>query len=294
VKAYLVPHIGSEKLKDVTPAMLTRLYADLLKCGGRAHADGTPRPLKPRTVLNVHRTIRTALESAVEARLLDWNPAASRATKVPRVVTVDHATWTPTQLKLFLDHIAQDRLMALYFLGAATGMRRGELVGLRWRDIDLDARTIDVRETIVAYGKEVWVKKPKSPSSRRTFPDIDSRTIAVLQAHRKAQIAEQLAAEAWAGTDRVFVDELGENLKPGAVTRGMARHVRAAGLPKLTPHGLRHTFATVALEAGVDVVYVSRLMGHSSATITQDVYQHPRQEHLAEANRTISAKLLGG
>jgi integrase len=144
VRAYVLPRIGAEKLKAVTPVMLTRLYADLLASGGRGG-----RPLGPRTVRNVHRTLRTALESAVDARRLDWNPAASKATKIPRLPRPEIEVWTPAELGRFLDEVRGDRLAALYIVAAVTGMRRGELLGLRWRDVDLEERTLKIRRTIV-------------------------------------------------------------------------------------------------------------------------------------------------
>lgn len=289
VGAYIVPAIGGERLKAITPAMLTRLYADLQRAGGRGG-----RPLKPRSVRNVHRTIRTALENAVDARLLDWNPAASRATKVPRVEPRDVDVWTPAQLAIFLQAAAGDRLAALYVLAASTGMRRAELLGLRWQDVDLDAGAVRIRRTLVTYGAVVVEKEPKTSKSRRTYTEVDPRAIAALRAHKSAQAAERLAAgSAWASSDRVFVDELGQDLRPESVTRGMARIVKAAGLPKLTPHGLRHSFATAGLEAGVDVVYVSELLGHASPAITMQTYQHVRTDRLGDANRRIAQVLLG-
>jgi integrase len=203
--------------------------------------------------------------------------------------------WTTSELGRFLNNVRGDRLAALYIVAAVTGMRRGELVGLRWRDLDLEARTLKVRRTIVQYGREVWEKEPKSARSRRTYANVDERAVAALRAHRKHQASERLAAgPAWVGSGRVFTDELGRDLKPDSVTRGMERLVRLAGLPKLTPHGLRHTFATVGLESGVDVVYVSELLGHASPVVTMVVYQHTRPERLADANRRIAQALLGG
>lgn len=289
VTIYIVPHIGSEPLRGVNPAMLTRLYRDLLAGGGRGG-----RGLAPRTGRNAHRTIRTALESAVEARLIDWNPAAAGATKVPRLPRTELEVWTLQQLGRFLEQAAHDRLSALWIVASVTGMRRGELCGLRWTDVDLDGAQIRIRRTLTQYGTEVFEKEPKSGRSRRTYADVDQRAIAALRAHRARQKAERLAAgPAYERTDRVFTDELGADLRPGAVTKGMARIVKAAGLPHLSPHGLRHSFATIGLESGVDVVYVSELLGHASPAITMSTYQHRRPERLSEASRTISSAILG-
>lgn len=291
VSAYILPTIGNVKLRAVTPKLLTKMYADLAANGGRKG-----KPLKPRTVRNVHRTIRTALENAVESSYLPWNPAASRATKKPRVEPSEHDVWDADELRVFLEAAASDRLAALWILLSSTGMRRAELCGLRWRDIDLDEAVVRIRRTIVQYGKVRVEKEPKTPTSRRTLTDIDPRAIVALRAHRKAQASERLAAgAAWnATTDRVFRDAVGNDLRPDVITRGMARIVKDTGLPTLTPHGLRHSYATAGLEGGVDVVYVSALLGHSSAAVTQSTYQHVRAAKLSEASKAISSALLGG
>jgi len=124
--------------------------------------------------------------------------------------------------------------------------------------------------------------------------EIQQHPVGIFADFKLDELPERLAAgPAWAGAGRLFTDELGRDLKPDSVTRGMERLVRMAGLPKLTPHGLRHKFATVGLEAGVDVVYISELLGHASPAVTMSVYLHTRPERLAEANGRIAAALLG-
>lgn len=128
-----------------------------------------------------------------------------------------------------------------------------------------------------------------------TDDPLDPRTIASLKVHRKAQAAEKLAAgPAYADQALVFADEIGDPLAPEAVSAAFKRHVREAALPRLTIHGLRHTYATIALDAGVDVLYVAELLGHSSPAITREIYQHVRRDRLSGAAQRVADAIFGG
>jgi integrase len=226
------------------------------------------------------------MADAMEARHIAWNPAA--AAKAPKLTAVgDPRVWTAAEVGRFLAHVQADRLGALWILAASTGMRRGELLGLRWRDVDLDGAELRIRQTYVAYGRLRVFKEPKTERARRTIP-LTPRVVSALKAHRKAQSAERLAAgPAYADHGLVFPDEIGRPLSPDAVSAAFVRLARDLGLPPLTLHGLRHSFATVGLERDVDVLYVSALLGHSSPAITQGVYQHVRRGRLSQAADTI-------
>jgi integrase len=293
-ESYLIPNNGGITIEDLTSADLTKLYAGLLDHGGRPHPDGSPRGLAPKTVRSAHTTIRRALQDAVEEQppRLAWNAAASA--KAPKVKnTRDPAHWTAAQVRTFLEHIAEDRLAALWITAANTGLRRGELVGLRWQDIDLNREQLTVRQTRVAYGKQTWTKEPKTLRSRRTIP-IPAIVVVALERHAEIQAMEKsFAASAYADQGYVFADEIGDPLAPAWVSSTFVRRVKQAGLPRISLHGLRHSFATVALEAGVDVLYVSELLGHSTPTITMNVYQHVRRERLEGAVNTISEAIHG-
>jgi integrase len=282
VEAYVAPRIGNIRLDELTASDLTNLYRNLLREGGKRG-----RPLAPKTVRHVHTTLRKALGDAVTSNQMTWNPAT--AAKPPRVSRRNEpAAWKADELQSFFQAVADDRLHALWVLAGTTGLRRGELLGLAWRDIDLDRSILSVRQTRVAYGKLVVTKEPKTARARRTIP-LSARAVEALKAHRKRQAEEKLAAgSAFADLGLVFTNEMGEPLDPSNLSATFARLVREFGLPRITLHGLRHSFATVALEAGVDVLYVAELLGHSSPAITQSVYQHVRPERLEQAVDRIS------
>jgi integrase len=272
---HVIPRIGGERLESVTPTLLTRLYSELLAGGGPRG-----RKLSPKSVRNVHTTIRKAFGDAVADRRLDWNPA--EAAKVPRIERDGGPTvWTAAQVATFLHSVDGDRISALWVLVATTGMRRSEALALRWNDVD--GERIHIRRALVQYGRLVTEKEPKTARSRRTVA-LDAAAAEALRRHRVAQAAERLAAgEAYSDEDRVFADEIGRALRPGNVSKDFARAVKAVGLPSIGLHGLRHTFATLGLEAGVDTLYVSEILGHSSPVITSSIYQHARPERLAAA-----------
>jgi integrase len=284
---YVIPRLGGVRLEQLTAKDITGLYRDLLRAGSRSGG-----PLRPKTVRGVSTTLRRALADAMRAGHIAWNPADA-ATAPKAIPTKEPKAWGAEELRRFLDHVSDDRLGALWLLAASTGMRRGELLGLRWIDVDLDAARLRIRETRVSYGRLQATKEPKTERSRRSIP-MSGRCVGALRAWRRSQAEERLAAgAAYSDQGIVFSDELGGYLSPSATSAAFRRTVKAASLPPITLHGLRHTFATLGLEAGVDVLYVSELLGHSTPAITQAVYQHVRPGRLEAAIDTISAAIDG-
>lgn len=178
--------------------------------------------------------------------------------------------WTSEQVRAFLDFAADHRLGPLFTLAAMTGMRRGELLGLEWDDIDLAEGTATVKRARVSV---VSSGTPKSGEGR--LVDLDDRTAATLRAWRKRQREERLAAGSqWVDSASVFTDEFGRPLHPHAVFGYFERAARDSGLPLLNFHGLRHSHATVLLQAGVPVRVVAERLGHADPAMTLRVYQH--------------------
>ena len=193
----------------------------------------------------------------------------------PRVSAPSHElrTWSAEQLAAFLDSQRNDRLYALWHTLAMTGLRRGEALGLRWQDVDLEAGRLAVRRALVPCGREVLVSEPKTARGRRVVA-LDPETVAVLKGQAARQLEEQQAAQSWTDTGLVFTSEDGEALHPEVVSRFFRKAVKEAMLPDIRLHDLRHTHATLALRAGIHPKVVSERLGHATVAITLDTYSH--------------------
>ena len=267
VQVYIVPRIGDIALQALTPSRVKALYADLAT-GGRVRGGGG---LSAKTVHNIHRTLSRALADAVSDRLIQRNPA-ERAHHQP--ASPDMPTWTAQQLRTFLAFATDDRLAALWRLAATTGIRRGELAGLRWRDVDLDRGRVTVVQQRAKGGGTVSMGPTKTRRSRRLVA-IDAVTVAALRAHRKAQLEERLLlGRGYHDEDIVFCRIDGQAFHPDRLSQQFKTLVGAAGLPWITLHGLRHTHATLMLQAGVHPKVVQERLGHASIAITLDTYSH--------------------
>jgi integrase len=280
-EVHLIPAIGQVPLQQLTTAMLNALYQQLLDRG-----------VGPRTVQYVHATIRKALNDAVRWGLLVRNPAHHAA--APRLRRKEMRTWTADQLRGFLKSVRSDRLSAAWQLAALTGMRRGEVLGLRWADLDLEGGWLSVRQTLVVVDNHPQVSEPKTARGRRRVA-LDAQTVAALRAHHKLQAAERLAAgPAWQGSDLVFTRPDGAPLHPEYVRRQFDQHIQRAGLPRIHLHDLRHTHATLALQAGVHPKVVSERLGHTTVAITLDIYSHTVPALQQDAAATIADLISGG
>jgi integrase len=270
-QAQVVPALGHVPLQALMAAHLNRLYADLAEHGRRDGRGG----LKPKSVRHVHVLLHKALSDAVRWGLIARNVAD--AADPPRVPRQERGHWSAEELRAFLEATSEDRLAAMWLLFATTGMRRSELLGLPWRAVDLDATPgrLAVIQTVVVVDKQpVVVAEAKTATSRRQLA-LDPFTVAALRAHRVRQLQERLAwGPVWVDTGLVFAREDGQVLHPEHVTKRFARLVRDVGLPPITLHGVRHSYATAALAAGEPLKVVSERLGHASTSITANLYQH--------------------
>jgi integrase len=276
IRLHITPRIGGMRLQAVRPATITKLYRDLLTKGG-PNGSG----LSPRSIAHVHAVLRKALRDAVEVdELLSANPAL-RA-KLPKPSHQEPGTiWTPAQLRAFLETAKGHRLFAFYRLAAYTGARRGELLYLRWNDVDLDGAEIRITGSAAMIERERVEGATKSGRSRAV--SIDADTVAILRAHRAQQKADRLAlGEDWRGSgDYVFTTAWGEPIYPSTPTSLMTKLVRehnaqkpAEPLPTARLHDLRHIHATTLLVSGVAVHVVAARLGHADPAITLQVYAH--------------------
>jgi len=203
------------------------------------------------------------------------------------------ATWTPEELRSFLGAIASHRLASAYVLAASTGMRRGEILGLRWNDLDLAKATLAVRQTIISVGYELQISGPKTNRSRRTI-SLDPGTTQELLAHQLRQDQERSdCGSGWQEHDLVFCLPDGRPVHPHQFSQLFERTVERLGLRRIRLHDLRHTYATLALLAGVDAKTVSARLGHSTVAFTLDVYTKAVPQLDREAAEKV-AKLIFG
>ena len=230
-------------------------------------------PLSPKSVRNTHVVLRKALADAERLGLVIRNAAASA--KPPVVRRKEFRTWTADEVRRFFAEVADDRLLAAFVLFATTGMRRGEVLGLRWSDVDLGNAQLAVVHTLTTVDYQPVISTPKTKRSRRVVY-LDATTIIHLGAHRQRQeIERQAAGPDWCDDlDLVFRDEFGRPLNPDWFSADFGRRLRSSELPKIRLHDLRHTHATLALKAGVHPKIVSERLGHSSIAVTLDLYSH--------------------
>jgi integrase len=272
---------------------------DTLACLLRRHAaakegDDTDAGLDPRTVNYVHTIVHRAFKDAVRWGRLARNPADAADPPRSRQKPDGVHAWDAATVREFLSvsHESGDRLHPLWVLLSMTGMRRGEALGLLWSDVDLDAARLRVVQTIVQVRSKVAISEPKTMRGRRPIA-LDAGTVAVLRDHRRRSLEERIqVGSAFEDRGLVFHHPDGSCLRPDAVSAAFVRRVRAAGLPRLTLQGLRHTWATLALERGIHPRVVQERLGHSSIAITLGIYSHVAPTLHDEAAQTVADLVL--
>ena len=199
-------------------------------------------------------------------------------------------TWTAEELRHFLESVQDDRLYGAYVLAATTGLRRGEVLGLTWRNVDLGASRIAVTQAIIPVNGAVTYSTPKTAKGRRSVA-LDAFTVNALRAHRVRQLEERLVLGLGTPAEDalVFTDLDGSPLHPDRFSASFDRLVKAAGVPRIRLHDLRHTHATLALQAGVHPKVVSERLGHSNIAITLDTYSHAIPALQEEAATKVAA-----
>jgi integrase len=271
VECHICPHIGSVQMQKLSGAAINALYAKLAASGKRDGRTG----LSALSIRHTHATLHRALKDAVRWERTNRNPAdAADPPRVSSAGSHEMKTWDAKQLAAFLTATRSDRLGGLWHLLAMTGMRRGEALGLRWEDVDLEAGRISVRRALIPNGKVVVVSEPKTARGRRAIA-LDSETVLVLREQATRQLADQVKkGGAWSDTGLVFTKEDGEALHPEVASRFFRQAVRRVALPTIRLHDLRHTHATLALRAGIHPKVVSERLGHATISITLDTYSH--------------------
>lgn len=276
IRVYLKPAIGAHRVQELSPQMLSGVWRTMQETGGKGG-----KSVSVRTVEFARAVLRKAMADAVVNRIVQVNPVIG--SKMPkRDGKPKHTTWTGAQLRAWLEHdlVQADRWVSLWELAAATGVRRGEIAGLRWEHVDLEAGTVGVEYSTTQLGQERVTTTPKN-HERRTVA-IDTHAVAVLKAWRTKQAAERLQqGPAWVDADGlVFTWENGAPILPDYITKTFGRlqklvaaaDVDATSAPLITFHELRHTHATMLLRAGVPVHIVAKRLGHKDPSVTLNVY----------------------
>jgi integrase len=280
VRLHVRPHIGGIRLQSLSSGQLTALYRQLKQEG-----------LAVLTIRGVHTVLSRALRDAER-----WGRTPRNVAKLadpPALGRTRATAWTAGELRRFLDHVRGDRLFALWRLAATTGMRRGELLGLTWRTLDLEGGRLLVEQQLMPTKGGPSFGPPKSARSRRTVA-LDPETVEALSRHRGTQLLERdFAADAYRDGDLVFADPLGGPIRPETLSRLFTRYRKAAGVPTGTLHTLRHTAATLMLTSGVPVHIAAARLGDRAETVLS-TYAHllPQSDELA-AER-VAAVLTGG
>lgn len=226
--------------------------------------------LSPTTVRYCHTVLRIALGRALKSGKVFRNVAA--LVDAPPKANHELSPLTADQVATFLDSIEGDHQRALYVTAIGTGLRQGELLGLRWADVDLDAGMLTVRHTLQRGTRTL--AEPKTERGRRTLR-LPGEVQEALRDHRRRQLAERLATGArWVDEDYVFTTGQGRPLAARNVLRSWHEHLERAGLPSQPFHNSRHAYATLLLEDGEELGVISRTLGHSQIATTADVYAH--------------------
>ena len=278
VDNHLIPGLGNIPIGKLRPSQLKGYYAKKLKSG---RADGKPGGLSNRSVQYMHMVLKLALKNAVEDELVPRNVA--EAVTPPRVERPKIRYWEWDDAKAFLDHEkeryekGQGRYYPLYVLALSTGMRRGELLGIKWEDVNFKNKTITIRHNLVHTNKGPLLQDTvKTDNSYRTI-EISDKVIEVLKEHRKRQMQEILAMgrpEDYK-SEFVFTAFNGNLVAPTNIDQRFRGAVTRAKLPAIGGmHALRHTYATRLLELGMSPRYVQERLGHAGIAITLQTYSH--------------------
>ncbi len=285
---HINPRIGGVAIGKLKPQMLNNLYQQLL-ADGRCDGEGG---LAPATVSGVHVVLRKALADAEDAGLIPRNPAIGAKPPRPKSQGGELRYWTPAELREFLDLVEGHRLEAAFHLLAMTGARRGEVAGLRWVDVDLDAARITIRQRLLAGDGEVYLSSPKS--GRGGTVDLDQATVDQLRQHRERQRHEAAETWRWEDSGYVFTRKDGSALNPSTLTRAFRWIVDHSELPRIRLHDLRHTHASIAVKAGVPVGVVSERLGHASPEFTLQRYSHVMPGMQREAAHAVARAVRFG
>ena len=261
VRVHIKPALGRVKLKNITPTHARALYREKLDTG-----------LAPRTVNYIHTTLSKALKDAVADGLITRNPASS--VKAPRPKKKEISPLSSEQAKAFLEAVRGNRFEAAFVVALHCGLREGEILGLKWSDVDMDAGTLQVRRTLSEALAGHLFEPPKNGKGRNV--KLTTRAVEALRNHLTRQIEEiESLGDRYRDQGLVFPSQVGTPMNAKNLTaRSFKPLLKKAGLPDIRFHDLRHTFATLMLQNGEHPKVVQEMLGHATIAITMDTYSH--------------------
>lgn len=279
IRVHLIPEFGDIKLVDLKENQLQTFY-------NRLFANGT----SARTIQIINVVFSSALKKAIKNRLIMYN--VCEAVEMPKLTKKERRVLTKEEQKQLLKELKKDDQGAMYIFALFTGMRRGEVLALTWDDVNLEDATIRVNKTLnrvktyVNSGDKtkLIVGEPKTKTSNRIIPIVDILIPLLKEQRERTHLNNEL--------NLVFPSDVGSYIEPGNYNRKFYKIIKRAGLPKANPHSLRHSFATRALEAGVDIKTTQELLGHSSISITADLYTHSLMDHKRKELSKLESVLL--
>ena len=280
IEKYIVPGIGSTKLDKLTTLQIQRFY-NKLKTSGRIqrydHIELKDKGLSNRFIRGVHSLLHAALDQAVRERLIQTNP--SEGCKLPKIEKKEMKVLLPEQIGDYLREAGKRGLLPAFYLELTSGLRRGELLALLWTDLDIENQTISVTKQVNRVNGQLKVSQPKTPNSIRTIPIPKQAVDLLVLEHEKHPDSPYLFPSPKTGT----------MYDPDAFRHIHEKILDAAGIGHIRFHDLRHTFATLSLQNGVDIKTLSNTLGHYSAGFTLDTYTHATQRMRREAADTIGS-----
>jgi len=275
-RLHIIPALGALYLQDLRPEHLQKLYSDKLKAGKSS-----------RTVRYIHQVAHGALEQAVKNKLISGQNAA-KMTTLPPLDQKEIRAMSPEEQDTFLESIKKHSLSAALLTLIGTGMRRGELLGLRWQDVDLDKGIIQIKQNLVGTKQGLKVHDPKTKSSKRSF-SVPQLVLEILNGHKL-----KMQAKGFYDADNyVFCSNKGNAMIPRNFNRSFTNFINSIGLVGVTVHTLRHTFATRMLEIGVPMRVVQEMLGHAKITVTAGTYSHVSPDLKRDAADKMNDVLKG-
>jgi integrase len=275
MRRHVLPIIGGVPLSKLNASHLQRLYTSRIEAG-----------LSTTSVHHIHVTLHGAMKQALRWGMIDRNP--TELLDPPRRAVPETATWNVDQTRRVLAAGNETGLAALWYLALMTGMRRGELLGLKWEDIEFEQGTLSVRRTLIRGNGGTWeLGQPKTASSRRAIA-LPGNCLTALRQHRVRQLEQRMRlGELWQDHGFVFTGQNGQPLHPNTLAAQFERLIIAANVPRIRFHDLRHTCATLLLSQGVHPKIVQERLGHADIAMTLNRYSHVTPDMQRAAANTL-------